>query len=455
MAEASDQATVDRRSLMMGAAALGAAGVASMAMATSAPPAGATTPVLDPSPSAGVANRIALQAAINATPAGEVLVLPEGTFPIDVGAASITLGASITIVGSASSGTTLDVSPKTTGTMNSLFVVSTAVASGNFGFEYLRIDGPTSTSGGGSAIEWVRRGATGNLSCFLVTITGQFQYGIRRSGVGLVNVVASAINARGIPISVTDNSSGAGPSRCIVAGSSISGFGATTASIGVELQPHIAFQCAATRFEHLSQLAVSVQSGPTTPVPGSWTMSDCQVVDAGLAATGPVAHATFARVVQTVASSWPVTEAILRGPTTFIECDLRNAGTFTLPAGVAAPRRFLSCWFEPRSIFLSAGPSTIGTLTFDECTWKLAGGARTLNLTSGWTGNTRLRRSRIADCGTTGSNILNVQNGTLGYVDFTIDSPRANGGLAIGSATTVTGSPTLVNTGTCPTSPTH
>lgn len=404
----------------------------------------------------GTANRLALQSAASGAQPGDVLELPAGTYEVDITGGSISLVRSISIVGAGQTATILDVLPKApTTALTPLFDVATTAPDGSaFLLQDLTVQGTTTGVNAGSscAIRWSRSGSVGRLRLERVTITGLFDSGVQRSGKGRFEIIDCDINAYEAPVKAFESTDSAGEAECIIINGLHTGFDSKSTSIGIYIHPNVSFLCSGTHYKNFSRFAFYANGTPGND-PKYFTVTDVEVEDCSLAQTASGASPVFVRVFHHGVNP-AGGEGLIKGDVTFVDCDLRPSGSTGLMQG---PHEitYVNCWIEPQRIFLSAGVNTSGTFRFINCHWKLENiDARALNLTGGWSGRLVFLDSVINDCGTTsGPYLLQINGGTVDFESLTIDTPRSNHGLTIGSGVTVNGAPTYLNTGSCPTSP--
>lgn len=460
---------VDRRRFLTATGALAAAGtVGALFVAPEVAEATPTTNVvLTAGPGNGVANRQAIQAALDAMAADEVLQLPSGTYEVDVDAAQIWLQRGAIIQGVSRTGTVLDVVPKTPASvMKPLFdVISsggqapprTPPAPGSsFVLRDLTIHGPTTNTNAqvSAAFQWSHAGSLGYVRAERLTITGLFSAGINRSGKGRMEVIDCDINAGEAPVKAFESQWVADSAECVILGGTHTGYGSKSSSIGLYIHPHVALLAHGVHYQNFNRFAFySNGSNPLSlPAPRYWTVADCDIEDCSLAQTAYNAHSKFVRVKHHGISPGGA-ESPLAGNFDFIECDLRYVKQFAFFPG-DYQRNFVDCWMETGTYTLSAGNNVGGTTRFVGCTWKCVGSGRAFNFTNQSNVRIMVIDCTLYDCGASSTQLVNVSAGQLDVFDFTVDSPKANHGCTISVPPVVqTGTINFVNTGTCPTSP--
>lgn len=454
---------VPRRGFLLSASgAAVAAAVGGVLSAPSAASAATTTVPLVAGAGQGLVNRGLLQTAVAGLAAGDVLEIPAGTFEVDTSAGAVLLPRSIVIQGVDRTASVLDVFPKVAGTapLVPLFDVVAAAGTGypvapngsKFVLRDLTVHGPTSgvNVGISCAFRWARNGSTGDVRIERVTITGLFDSGVQRSGKGLFEIIDCDINAFEAPVKAFESSNSQGEATCIVLRGTHTAFGGKSSSVGIYIHPNVSFHCQGTHYQHFNRFAFYANGSPSSP-PSFFSVVDVEVEAANLAQTATNGDAVFVRVKHHGVRPG-LGESAFKGNVTFVECDLRNQGQYGFFPG-SFTRQFISCWIQPTGIFMSMGASTSGLVRYVDCTWKLEGNARACNFTAGWTGRILWVDSKIADCGTTGPYLVQVQGGSIDIVSTTVDSPRSNHGLLIGSTVPITGQFALANSGTCPPTP--
>lgn len=470
-----DRGALHRRRFL---AASGAAAAASTIGSLFAMPevAGATPTtdvVLTPGAGNGVANRVAIQAAVDALGADHVLQLPAGTYEVDVTAAPIWLRRGVIIQGVSRTSTVLDVVPKVPAPapatpMNSLFDVISAStqapprtpppAGSRFVLRDFAIQGPTTNANTqiAAGFRWEHRGSFGFVRAERLTITGLFSAGVIRSGHGRMEVFDCDINAGEAPVKSFESSWTADAAECVIIGGTHTGFDSKSSSIGLYIHPHVALAVHDVHYRNFNRFAFYANgSDPSTlPPPRFWTVADTDVEDCALAQTAYNAHSKFVRVHHHGTSPGGA-ESPLAGNVDFIECDLRPATQYGFFPG-AHQRNFVDCWIEPATYLVSGGKNVAGTTRFVGCTWKCVGSGRAFNFTNLSTARVIVVDCDLYDCGASSVQLVNVQGGQLDVLDFTVDSPKPNHGVTIATppyTVVQNGSITYANSGTCPPSP--